>query len=81
LNEINDLSLATSIENIHLIGSASFSVIDGRLQPQHARAQEFRPSPTVHGSLESFQAVDLSFCLTVAPTLCDRVSHGVNTPA
>jgi hypothetical protein len=40
-------------------------VIDGRLQRQHARAQEFRPGPTVHGSLESFQAADLSFCLTV----------------
>jgi hypothetical protein len=28
LNGINDLSLATSIEHIHLIGSASFSVTD-----------------------------------------------------
>jgi hypothetical protein len=28
-------------------------------------AQEFRPGPTVHGSFESFQAVDLSFCLTL----------------
>ena len=32
MNEINDLSLATAIENIHLIGLASFSVIDGRLE-------------------------------------------------
>jgi hypothetical protein len=62
---------ALRLRKSQLTGSASLSVIDGRLQRQHARAQEFRSGPTVHGSLESFQAVDLSFCLTVAPTLCD----------
>jgi hypothetical protein len=76
----NSCRLDAAGENIHLNVSASFSVIGGRLQRQHARAQEFRPGPTVHGPLESFQAVDLSFCLTVAPMLCDRVSHGVNIP-
>jgi hypothetical protein len=63
---------------------AWFSLILRDLTGGHSgnmRAQEFRPGPTVHTSLESFQAVDLAFCLTVASTLCDRVSHGVNIPA
>jgi hypothetical protein len=51
-----------------------------RLEGQHSSSQEFSAGATVHGSLESFQAVDLPLCLAVAPTLCESILHGVNIP-
>jgi hypothetical protein len=43
--------------------------------------QKFWAGPTIHGSFESFQSIDLPFRLAIAPMLSDRVSHGVDVPA
>ena len=59
---------------------ASFSVA-GKAQRQHPRAQKLWTSTTVHGSLESFQSIDLSFRLAVAPRLGDSVPDRVNISA
>ena len=48
---------------------------------QHTRAQKFWPGSTIHSPFEGFEAVDLSFRLTITPWLFDRVSYGVNIPA
>ena len=52
-----------------------------QLQRQHPRAQKLWTSTTVHGSLESFQTIDLPFCLAVAPRLADTVPDRVNISA
>jgi transposase-like protein len=51
------------------------------LQRQQAGMQKFWAGPTIHGSFESFQTIDLPFRLAIAPMLSDCVSHGVDVPA
>ena len=48
------------------------------LQRKHARAEEFWPSPAIHHSFECFQAVDLPFCLAIAPRLGNGIPHRVD---
>jgi hypothetical protein len=51
------------------------------LQRQQSGMQKFWAGPTIHGSFDSFQSIDLPFRLAIAPMLSDRVSHGVDVPA
>ena len=51
------------------------------LHMQNTRAQKVWPGSTIHSPVEGFEAVDLSFRLTITPWLFDRVSYGVNIPA
>jgi hypothetical protein len=46
------------------------------LHRKQARTEEFWPGSTVHRSFERLQAIDLSFGLTIAPRLSDRISDG-----
>src|SRR3974377_1176575 len=47
---------------------------------KQARAEEFWPSSTIHGSFERLQTIDLPFRLAIAPRFSDRVSHRVDVP-
>ena len=62
-------------------GVLPHSLLRMRLHMQHTRAKKFWPGSTIHSPFEGFEAVDLSFRLTITPWLFDRVSYGVNIPA
>ena len=48
------------------------------LRRKQARTEEFWSCSNIHRSFEGFQAIDLSFCLAVAPRLSNRILHGVD---
>lgn len=48
------------------------------MERQHPGTQEFGARATVHGSLESFQSVDLPLGLTVTPAVGQRIPDSVD---
>ena len=59
-------------------GSASTCVNYGKMQREHPSAEKFSSRAALHGSLERFQAIDLSFGLTAAPAFFQGVPDGVD---
>ena len=47
---------------------------------QHSRPQQFWTGSTVHGAFERLQAIDLTFCLAVAPWHLDGVFDCIEVP-
>jgi hypothetical protein len=60
------------------LAKAEFSTLRLRLLKIAARVIETAswPRSSIHRSFECLQAIDLSFCLAVAPRLSDRISDG-----
>ena len=61
-----------------LLGSSSLSGEMDLLDWQHSCPQQFDAPAAEHGTVESFQSVDLAFGLTTAPWFGDRVPDGVD---
>jgi hypothetical protein len=62
---------------LRLNGSASLFVEIGQFDWHHPRSEKLWSRPAVHCALNRLKAVDLAFCLTIAPGQVDGVTDGV----